>query len=179
MSLAKQSRSLLTGAFVALMLMCLIAAALVRGYVSRQSGTASSALAANQSVPAEAALAAPGRSTSQRPLSEAERFQQRYHTSGSNSVTENNSAEIRAAEAGGSSARTRGRFTLTLRAISLNNSTHDPGANQIVAREVLSRIQDSPLFDSTTSFSGKLSEEQSPGTFTFTIAARVKKPLEL
>jgi hypothetical protein len=66
-----------------------------------------------------------------------------------------------------------------LRAISLNNSTHDPGANQIVAREVLSRIQDSPLFDSTTSFSGKLSEEQSPGTFTFTIAARVKKPLEL
>jgi len=72
----------------------------------------------------------------------------------------------------------RGQLVMKLRAIGLNRATHDVTADQQAAREVLKQIQSSPLFDAAN-FSGKLSDEEPPGTFTFNIAARVKKPLEL
>jgi len=72
----------------------------------------------------------------------------------------------------------KGQLVLKLRAIGLSRATHDVTADQQAAREVLKQIQSSPLFDAAN-FSGKLSDEEPPGTFTFNIAARVKKPLEL
>jgi len=155
MRVAKPYRSLLIGASLALLLMCLIGV-FAHGHGSGQSNTV---VRGNQ-------------------LSEGELFDQRYHTSRVSRVTASASV-LPATEPGDSSVITKGRMALTFRAISLDRSTHDPSANQIVAREVLSEIRRSPLLDSSAGFAGKLSEEESPGTFTFTIAARIKKPLEL
>lgn len=76
-------------------------------------------------------------------------------------------------------APSKGVIRLNFRAIGLNRTVRDPAADGLVAGEVLAQIQNSPLFDGATTFEGKLSEEEPPGTFTFTIAARLKKPLEL
>jgi len=74
----------------------------------------------------------------------------------------------------------KGQLVLKLRAVGLSRATLDVTADQQAAREVLKQIQSSPLFDAAaTDFSGKLSDEEPPGTFTFNIAAKIKKPLEL
>jgi len=108
----------------------------------------------------------------QQPLSQEEIFQRRYHMASpsANGVSPASAAPLPPAE---------GVVRLSFRAIGLNRTVQDAAADGVVAGEVLAEIQRSPLFEAATSFKGKLSEEEPPGTFTFTIAAKLRKPLEL
>ena len=61
-----------------------------------------------------------------------------------------------------------------------------PEANKETALDVLSEIRASPLFDpDATKFIGEIGEEEqptagsNPGTFTFRIHAKLKRPLKL
>jgi type IV pilus assembly protein PilM len=73
---------------------------------------------------------------------------------------------------------TNGVMTLVCRAVSLNGVTGQPAANQTIAFQVQTEIASSPLFDPATRTTGDLGAEEAPGTFTFTIAAKLKKPLK-
>ena len=74
---------------------------------------------------------------------------------------------------------TNGVLTLVCRAINLNEKTGQPAANQTVAFQVQTEIANSALFDPATRTTGELGAVEAPGTFTFTIAAKLKKPLKL
>ena len=52
----------------------------------------------------------------------------------------------------------------------------------IVAYTVLAELRNSPLFDPSpeeTKFCGDVGNEEPPGTFTFCVSARLKRPLKL
>ncbi|HWH71147.1 MAG TPA: hypothetical protein VNT26_17300, partial [Candidatus Sulfotelmatobacter sp.] len=71
-------------------------------------------------------------------------------------------------------------ITFTFRAVSL--SSVRPEANKETAFSVLNEIRNSPLFDpdpEETKFNGDVGNEEPPGTFTFGIIARLKRPLKL
>jgi hypothetical protein len=71
-------------------------------------------------------------------------------------------------------------MTITFRAVSWK--TLFPEANKETAYNVLNELRASPLFDAdpqATHFVGDVSEEEAPGTFTFQIAAKLKRPLKL
>jgi type IV pilus assembly protein PilM len=74
---------------------------------------------------------------------------------------------------------TNGVLTLLCRAVNLNDITGQPVANQTLAFQVQTEIANSPLFDPSTRTTGELGAIEAPGTFTFTIAARLKRPLKL
>lgn len=69
--------------------------------------------------------------------------------------------------------------TITFRAISLTRVS--PSANTETAFAVLNEIRNSPLFDpgKDTDFTGNISNEEPPGTFTFSIKAKLKRPMKL
>ena len=71
-------------------------------------------------------------------------------------------------------------FTITFRAISLNSV--NPSANKDTSYLVLTELKSSPLFDpdpEETRFSGNIGNEEPPGTFTFGVTVRLKRPLKL
>jgi hypothetical protein len=82
--------------------------------------------------------------------------------------------------ASGAVANEIGAMSITFRAVSWKSVS--PEANKETAYDVLSEMKSSPLFDpddKATHFVGEIGEEESPGTFTFRIFARLKKPLKL
>jgi type IV pilus assembly protein PilM len=71
-------------------------------------------------------------------------------------------------------------MTITFRAISLTSTSSD--GNDNMAYSVLNEIRNSPMFDpdaDETKFSGAKGNEEPPGTFTFSVVARLKRPLKL
>jgi hypothetical protein len=66
--------------------------------------------------------------------------------------------------------------TITFRAVSL--STAGAGANQDLVFSVMDEIKRSPLVQETTSV-GNIGNEEAPGTFTFGVNAKLKRPLKL
>lgn len=70
------------------------------------------------------------------------------------------------------------KVTVTFRAISLTKSS--PSANTETAFAVLNELRNSPLFDpKETEFSGNISPDEPPGTFTFPVSIKLKRPLKL
>ncbi len=68
--------------------------------------------------------------------------------------------------------------SLTFRAISLQSAS--ASANTELAFTVLNELKASPLFDSEkTQFSGNISADEPPGTFTFGVNVKLKRPLKL
>jgi hypothetical protein len=70
------------------------------------------------------------------------------------------------------------RLNITFRAIGHNNVS--PTANTETALEVLNGIKSSDYFDAAeTKANGDIGAEVSPGTFSFRIATKLKRPLTL
>ncbi len=73
---------------------------------------------------------------------------------------------------------TNGVISITFRAISLTSASAD--ANFQLAFTVLNELKNSPLFDpKDTEFSGNIGADEPPGTFTFQVKAKLKRPLNL
>ena len=73
-------------------------------------------------------------------------------------------------------------LTLTFRAVSLKNVTGQADADKGIAYTVLQELQSSPLFDpdpQETHTEGDVANDEQTGTFTFSIIARLKRPLKL
>jgi hypothetical protein len=73
-------------------------------------------------------------------------------------------------------------ITLTFRAVSLRNVSGQADADKGIAYTVLQELQSSPLFDSDpqeTRTEGDVSNDEPTGTFTFSLIARLKRPLKL
>jgi hypothetical protein len=69
-------------------------------------------------------------------------------------------------------------ISLTFRAISLQSAS--AAANTELAFTVLNELRASPLFDDKkTQFSGNISADEPPGTFTFGVNVKLKRPLKL
>jgi hypothetical protein len=69
-------------------------------------------------------------------------------------------------------------ITITFRAISLNSIKAD--ANKELLYSVLNEIKSSPLFDQEgTTDMGSIGADEAPGTFTFGIRAKLKRPFKL
>ncbi len=71
------------------------------------------------------------------------------------------------------------KMTMMFRAVSWQKI--QPEADKETAYEVLAELQKSPIFDSGTNthFIGDINNPEPPGTFTFKIAARLKRPMKL
>jgi hypothetical protein len=54
-----------------------------------------------------------------------------------------------------------------------------PEANKAIAYMVLDEIKASPLFDQATKFTGNVGNEEAPGTFTFGVDVKLKRPIKL
>ena len=73
-----------------------------------------------------------------------------------------------------------GTFTVLFRAVSLTRSSNQPDANKALAYAVVDEIAGSPLFEpAETKLFGTIGEEQPPGTFTFNVTVKLKRPLKL
>jgi len=75
-----------------------------------------------------------------------------------------------------------GTLTLTFRAVSLKTISNQPDADKGIAYTVLHELQNDPLFDpdpQKTRTEGDVINDEETGTFTFTIIARLKRPLKL
>jgi type IV pilus assembly protein PilM len=73
-------------------------------------------------------------------------------------------------------------LTLTFRAVSLKTVSNQPDADKGIAYTVLRELQNDPLFDpdpQKTRTEGDVINDEETGTFTFTIIARLKRPLRL
>lgn len=68
-------------------------------------------------------------------------------------------------------------FNVTFRAVSLNHV--GAAANKDVLYSVVQELQASPLFDKDTRASGNIGNDEPPGTFTFTVNVKLKKPMKL
>lgn len=69
-------------------------------------------------------------------------------------------------------------ISITFRAISLQSAS--AAANTELAFTVLNELRASPLFDDKkTQFSGNISADEPPGTFTFGVNVKLKRPLKL
>jgi hypothetical protein len=67
---------------------------------------------------------------------------------------------------------------VTFRAISLSNVS--PSANTDTAYAVLNELKACPLFDPEhTQFTGNIGADEPPGTFTFGVNIKLKRPLKL
>ena len=70
------------------------------------------------------------------------------------------------------------KVTVTFRAISLTKFS--PSANTETAFAVLNELRNCPMFDAKeTEFSGNISPDEPPGTFTFPVTIKLKRPLKL
>jgi type IV pilus assembly protein PilM len=75
---------------------------------------------------------------------------------------------------------TNGVVTVMFRAVSLIQVSGQPEANKETAYTVLTEIRNSQLFDAAgTRFDRDIGADEAPGTFTFSITAKLKKPLKL
>jgi hypothetical protein len=73
-------------------------------------------------------------------------------------------------------------ITITFRAVSLTAVSGQPEANKETAYAVLSEIRGSPPFDPNpqeTRFVTDPTPDEPPGTFTFTLVAKLKRPLKI
>ena len=71
-------------------------------------------------------------------------------------------------------------FTAVFRAVSLTKPTNQADANKGLAYAVVTEIRGSELFDPDgTMLFGTISDEAPPGTFTFSVTVRLKRPLKL
>jgi hypothetical protein len=73
-------------------------------------------------------------------------------------------------------------LTLTFRAVSLRNVTGQADADKGIAYTVLQELQNSPLFDpdpQETRTDSEVNPDEQTGTFTFSLIARLKRPLKL
>jgi len=71
-----------------------------------------------------------------------------------------------------------GVITVKYRAISL--TSFSPSANTDTAFAVLNELKSNPMFDADeTQFDGNVGSEEPPGTFTFSVVVKMKKPLKL
>ena len=71
-----------------------------------------------------------------------------------------------------------GSCLLVFRAVSLTSIS--PSANTDIAFAVLNELKASPMFDAEkTVFAGNITPDEPPGTFTFTITVKLKRPLKL
>lgn len=123
------------------------------------------------------------------------RFMKRYGLTSMGGVTADSSASSssdgsqtdpsQTADAGATPRRPAntneiGSFTVTFRAVSLNAVGAE--ANKTVLYTVIDEIKASPLFDSDpneTKPSGNLSADEPPGTFTFAVDVKLKRPIKL
>jgi type IV pilus assembly protein PilM len=146
--------------------------------------------------PSEAAPAAsPGGGVSGMSAAEQEMFRRRYGLApGGRTAAEPTPAAAPAADpaaapdgttpadpataAAAGTVGTNGVISITFRAISLTSATAD--ANLQLAFTVLNELKSSPLFDpEATQFSGNIGADEPPGTFTFSVKAKLKRPLNL
>jgi type IV pilus assembly protein PilM len=75
---------------------------------------------------------------------------------------------------------TNGVISITFRAVSLTRASNQPEANKSIAYRVVDEIRASPLFDAEqTRFASDVGNEEEPGTFTFTVIAKLKRELKL
>ena len=73
-------------------------------------------------------------------------------------------------------------LTITFRAVSLKNVSGQADADKGIAYTVLQELQNSPLFDpdpQETRTDSDVSNDEQTGTFTFSLIARLKRPLKL
>jgi type IV pilus assembly protein PilM len=73
-------------------------------------------------------------------------------------------------------------LTLTFRAVSLRNVSGQADADKGIAYTVLQELQNSPLFDpdpQETKTASDVANDEQTGTFTFSLIARLKRPLKL
>jgi type IV pilus assembly protein PilM len=73
-------------------------------------------------------------------------------------------------------------LTLTFRAVSLKNASGEADADKNIAFSVLQELQNSPFFDpdpQETHTTSEVVNDEQTGTFTFSIAARLRHPLKL
>jgi type IV pilus assembly protein PilM len=85
-----------------------------------------------------------------------------------------------AAAPAAAAADTNGIVMVTFRAISLTSTANISTADTDTAFAVLNEIKSSPLFDADkTTFVGSVSPPEPPGTFTFGVAIKLKRPLKL
>jgi type IV pilus assembly protein PilM len=71
-------------------------------------------------------------------------------------------------------------ITLTLRAVGLTRTSNQPDADKELAYAVVDEIANSRLFEAAeTKLVGTISEETEPGTFTFSVSVKLKRPLKL
>ncbi len=90
-------------------------------------------------------------------------------------------AEAPKKPAGGAGGTNDTAITINFRAVSLVKVSGKPEADKSIAYAVLQQIQENPLFDKDgTSFSeGGVTPDEQTGTFTFSVIARLKRPLKL
>jgi len=82
--------------------------------------------------------------------------------------------------AGAGGTNELGSMNILFRAVSWKNLF--PEANIETAQDVLNEMKASPLFDpddKATHFVGNISQDDPPGTFTFRIMAKLKRPMKL
>ena len=75
-----------------------------------------------------------------------------------------------------------GSVTITFRAVSLKGTSGQPDADKGIAYAVEHELRNSPLFESDpqqTRTTSDVSHDEQTGTFTFSVVARLKKPLKL
>jgi hypothetical protein len=85
-------------------------------------------------------------------------------------------------EVAGAVTNQLGILTITFRAVSLKNASGQPDADKGIAYTVLQELQTSPYFDpdpQNTHTTSEVMNDEQTGTFTFSIAAKLKHPLKL
>ena len=85
-------------------------------------------------------------------------------------------------EVAGAVTNQLGMLTITFRAVSLKNASGQPDADKGIAYTVLQELQTSPYFDpdpQNTHTTSEVMNDEQTGTFTFSVAARLKHPLKL
>ena len=73
-------------------------------------------------------------------------------------------------------------LTITFRAVSLRNVSGQADADKSIAYTVLQELQNSPYFDpdpQETRTDSDVTNDEQTGTFTFSLIARLRRPLKL
>jgi hypothetical protein len=116
---------------------------------------------------------------------ESEAFRRRYGTETRNPEAPPAAAATPAGTPGGfakptSSSNAVDVINLTFRAVSLTTVSGQADANKEIFYAVLNEIKASPFFvPEETRDTSPISQDEPPGTFTFGVAAKLKKPLKL
>lgn len=112
-----------------------------------------------------------------------ERFMRRYGLRSMGGPTASEAAPVSTDASTDTGSATSGNtneisnFNVTFRAISLSHV--GAAANKDVLFSVVEELKASPLFDKDTKPSGSIGNDEPPGTFTFTVNVKLKKPIKL